>query len=126
MYEVYGNNLNIEIKYNEMIHRSWRDYPFAFCGSETTQYTKQLHPYVSKIIKPNQIINLDFQQMDWIKLAALFPVVDHKDVLKDVEPKRRSSFGNYEGDYAQDYEGYSDDIIDDAFEGDADAYWNID
>jgi hypothetical protein len=36
------------------------------------------------------------------------------------------TFGEYAGSYAQDVMGLSDDIIDDAFEGDPDAYWNID
>ena len=35
-------------------------------------------------------------------------------------------YGEYAGYYAQDVEGYSDDIIDDVFEGDPEAYWNID
>lgn len=35
-------------------------------------------------------------------------------------------FGKYVGSYAQDVMGYSDEAIDDAFEGDPDAYWNID
>lgn len=35
-------------------------------------------------------------------------------------------FGKYAGSYAQDVEGYSDDVIDDAFDGDPEAYWNID
>lgn len=37
-----------------------------------------------------------------------------------------SHFGEYAGSYAQDIMGYSDDVINDAFEGDPDAYWNID
>lgn len=37
-----------------------------------------------------------------------------------------TSYGKYAGSYAQDVEGYSDDVIDDAFDGDPDAYWNID
>ena len=37
-----------------------------------------------------------------------------------------ASYGEYAGSYAQDVEGYSDDVIDDAFDGDPDAYWNID
>ena len=36
------------------------------------------------------------------------------------------SYGEFAGTYAQDYMGFSDDTIYDAFEGDADAYWNID
>lgn len=35
-------------------------------------------------------------------------------------------YGEYAGSYAQDVMGYSDDVIDDAFEGDPDMYWNID
>ncbi len=37
-----------------------------------------------------------------------------------------SCHGGYAGSYAQDVEGYSDDAIDDAFDSDPDAYWNID
>jgi hypothetical protein len=36
------------------------------------------------------------------------------------------TYDEYAGSYAQDIMGYSDDIINDAFEGDPDAYWNID
>ena len=36
------------------------------------------------------------------------------------------SYGRYAGSYAQDEMGYSDDDIDTIFEGDSDAYWNID
>lgn len=35
-------------------------------------------------------------------------------------------YGEFAGNYAQDVMGYSDDVINDAFEGDPDAYWNID
>lgn len=35
-------------------------------------------------------------------------------------------YGEYSGSYAQDVMNYSDETINDAFEGDPDAYWNID
>jgi hypothetical protein len=38
----------------------------------------------------------------------------------------KPSYGRYSGSYAQDVEGWSDDEIDDVFDGDPDAYWNID
>ena len=44
----------------------------------------------------------------------------------DEEDSYGSHFGEYAGSYAQDVAGYSDDVINDAFEGDSDAYWNID
>jgi hypothetical protein len=35
-------------------------------------------------------------------------------------------YGKYRGSYAQDVEGWSDEDIDTVFDGDPDAYWNID
>lgn len=35
-------------------------------------------------------------------------------------------YGEYAGTYAQDVAGYSDDVINDALDGEPDAYWNID
>lgn len=42
------------------------------------------------------------------------------------KPLYGSRFGEYAGTYAQDIAGLSDDVIDDAFDGDPEAYWNID
>lgn len=36
------------------------------------------------------------------------------------------TYNDYNGSYAQEVMGYSDQDISDAFDGDADAYWNID
>lgn len=36
------------------------------------------------------------------------------------------TYEHYNGSYAQDVEGWSDQDIDDVFDGDPDAYWNID
>lgn len=38
----------------------------------------------------------------------------------------RSTYDRYSGSYAQDVEGWSDQDIDDVFDGNPDAYWNID
>lgn len=35
-------------------------------------------------------------------------------------------YGEYEGTYAQDVMNFSDEDIDAAFDGEPDAYWNID
>lgn len=39
---------------------------------------------------------------------------------------RESTYEEFNGSYAQDVMGYSDQDINDAFDGDPDAYWNID
>ena len=36
------------------------------------------------------------------------------------------TYDQFNGSYAQDVEGYDDETINDAFEGDPDNYWNID
>ena len=37
----------------------------------------------------------------------------------------KKRYGEFSGSYAQDIEGYDDDTINDAFEGDPDNCWNI-
>ena len=44
----------------------------------------------------------------------------------DFQDDYGTHYGEFAGSYAQDVMGYSDDVINDAFEGDPDAYWNID
>ena len=46
---------------------------------------------------------------------------------KDYSPDQdEPTYDRYNGSYAQDEMGYSDDEIDTIFDGDPDAYWNID
>lgn len=44
----------------------------------------------------------------------------------DYYREHSANYGEFAGSYAQDVMGYSDDVINDAFEGDPDLYWNID
>lgn len=47
-------------------------------------------------------------------------------ILKEEPEPYGRHYGEYAGTYAQDVAGYSDDVINDAFDGEPDAYWNID
>ena len=40
--------------------------------------------------------------------------------------EEEETYGCYNGSYAQDVEGWSDQDIDDVLDGDPEAYWNID
>lgn len=51
-----------------------------------------------------------------------YPTDCYNDNFYDEEP----TYDNYNGSYAQDVEGWSDQDIDEVFDGDPDAYWNID
>lgn len=48
------------------------------------------------------------------------------DDYHSLQKYRESTYEEYNGSYAQDVMGYSDQDIDDAFDGDPEAYWNID
>ena len=59
------------------------------------------------------------------------PVIDYQEERKcnsrKTNPsKDRPTYERYAGSYAQDEAGYSDDDIDTIFDGDPNAYWNID
>lgn len=47
-------------------------------------------------------------------------------INEDSTKKSKKRYGEFAGSYAQDVMGYCDEVINDAFEGDPDAYWNID
>ncbi len=47
------------------------------------------------------------------------------DNYRALQEYRESTYEEYNGSYAQDVMGYSDQDIDDAFDGNPDAYWNI-
>ena len=50
----------------------------------------------------------------------------HSSYHDDYDYKDDRHYDEFAGSYAQDVMGYSDEDIYDAFDGDADAYWNID
>ena len=90
------------------------------------------------------IMNLDHFTIDVMEFEEDFPkfplteVLIAKINLKTKKLQRKSShnepceeeygstYSEYNGSYAQDVMGFSDDVINDAFEGDPDMYWNID
>lgn len=59
-----------------------------------------------------------------LKIYSMFDE-EYEDYSSGYDPYEQS-YDEYAGSYAQDVEGYSDQEIDDIFDGDPDAYWNID
>lgn len=76
----------------------------------------------------DNILCLNIDKMDWKQFANLVICEDRTSLEhQNDNPKSiNESYQKYSGSYPQDYEGYSDDVIDDAFDGDPDMYWNID
>lgn len=53
--------------------------------------------------------------------------IDSNDIeCEDTSDEDIPTYNRYAGSWAQEIEGYSDDDIDTIFDGDPDAYWNID
>lgn len=73
----------------------------------------------TNVVKEGWTHKIFFQDLN-SEIAA--PLVNNRYEEDDSE----THYGEYAGSYAQDVIGYSDDVIDDAFEGNPDMYWNID
>lgn len=81
---------------------------------------------------PEFIIDKDFNFARICKLRK-YNVLEYKERKRSREnsydflyDRDYDTYERYSGTYAQDEAGYSDDDIDTIFDGDADAYWNID
>ena len=81
--------------------------------------------YSTKVVKDNNVKEVYFHDLN-----PNLPIRDTRYSNMYKNQRRYDSYGShygeYEGSYAQDVMGYSDDVINDAFDGDPDAYWNID
>ena len=78
--------------------------------------------YTTKVEKDGKSWNISFSELLDPKDESTQGNRNHHGIRRT----QSVSYGEYEGSYAQDVEGYSDDCINDAFEGDPEAYWNID
>lgn len=74
----------------------------------------------------NTIKVVDDKVMRDVSFSSLRKKVNSKKETPYEVYVKRPTYNEYNGSYAQDIMGYSDDVISDAFEGDPDAYWNID
>lgn len=95
-------------------------------------------------ISDNEVLNVASKLFDFIENMLVNDIYPHTKILemfKDMKPfdipdnfryERRQSCsyreynGDYTGTYAHDVMGYTNDEIDTIFDGNPDAYWNID
>lgn len=80
--------------------------------------TELEHNRVKQLEEQNKIVDIDepeYEDDDY----------DYRYTDNDYDYEDRH-FGLYAGTYAQDVEGYSDEEINTIFDGEPDAYWNID
>jgi hypothetical protein len=136
---IYGHNLEVIIYYidNEGTQSMKDEVNFVFI-SPRSYYSREANkiprPYARIYTSGKKILSLNIKEMDWEKMKEVFkdeyqeyPAEENNSHLVHKKNSNNSeSYGKYEGTYVQDVAGYSDNVIDDAFDGDSDAYWNID
>lgn len=85
-----------------------------FYGKERTT-TKIVKDGVGTVISFKKLLGIEKQQNNY-----------DSSLYNEEYDDYGTHYDEYVGTYAQDVEGYSDEVIDDAFDGEPDAYWNID
>lgn len=85
-----------------------------------------------RLFFPGFEISSSFEYMRNLRVAEYVDLEDENYEGGDFDNKvfyddyETPTYGRYAESYAQDEMGYSDDDIDTIFDGDPDAYWNID
>lgn len=82
----------------------------------------QIYPnqYTSPVFEKARKSNLDHWRDDFEEDYV------EDDFYEGLDDDDTPTYDRYGGSYAQDVMGYSDDDIETIFDGDPDAYWNID
>ena len=85
--------------------------------------------YDTIIIEKDKISShISFDSLNRISNPNMVPIIEDPDFcdrwIDDYEEPQ--TYGVYEGSYVQEVLGWSDQMIGDAFDGEPDAYWNID
>ncbi len=95
-----------------------------FCVSDAC--LTQIREMFPKFIIVESFIGHVGDSRDWLYDEMYDDGPDYCDDYYDCQYDDDPTYERYSGSYAQDEMGYSDDEIDTIFEGDPDAYWNID
>ena len=76
----------------------------------------------TKVVKNGQTTEVFFHDLN----PLLAPQIKQANSRNNYGYYESRHYEEYAGSYARDVMGYSDEVINDVFEGDPDAYWNID
>jgi len=128
--EVYGDALDIYINYASEPEGRERKTVVGTYITKDKDFTN-----ISLPISANDILKLDVTNMNWEEFSGLFPNINYSDdgtfSYTHVDYELDDYYDNYD-DYGGRFEkyggynGWSDDAIDNAFEGDPMNTWNVD
>lgn len=125
--EIYGDTLDVYVNYATEPEGRVKK---AIVGSYITRDKNFTN--ISVPITASEILKLDIKNMDWEEFSSFFPNNNYNEV-GTCTCTRLDNESDYDNDnYGSSYEkyggynGWSDDVIDDAFEGDPENTWNVD
>ncbi len=86
------------------------------------------HSTIEELKKINPAFNISAEAEEKLARKKIEMQEDEKEYMDrdDDDWTEHHTYDDYNGSYAQDQMGWSDQDINDVFGGDADAYWNID
>ncbi len=86
------------------------------------------HSTVEELKKINPSFNISEEAEEKLASKKIEMQENEKEYMDrdDDDWTEHHTYDDYNGSYAQDQMGWSDQDINDVFDGDADAYWNID
>lgn len=133
LYDCLLLKVRSQIKKEDSIHptgitlfgeKTWDEVLDYFEDAET--FEKECN----SIICYNEKVNIEASKLEFFPFDSGLPNLQEEpeDEYSD-EPnyyEEERTYNHYNGSYAQDVEGWSDQDIDIVFDGDPDAYWNID
>lgn len=82
--------------------------------------------YSTKVVKDDNEWDVYFDELKSSGVPILHRINHRYNQNYRSDNDYGTHYGEFAGSYAQDVMHISDDVINDAFEGDPDAYWNID
>ncbi len=92
---------------------------YFYISKEVLDEAKQINP--TFLLTKEALEKLEMKLTKWQRTMRR----EHSEE-NDICFERESTYENYNGSYAQDEEGWSDQDIDDVFDGEPLMYWNID
>ncbi|CEA15411.1 hypothetical protein ING2E5B_0644 [Fermentimonas caenicola] len=132
--EIYGDALDVYISYATEPEGDEKKTIIGTYITRDKDFTN-----ISAPITANEILKLDIKNMDWEEFSSLFPNNKHDAnractyIIRQENYEPDDYYDDYDhDDYGSSYEkyggynGWSDDVIDDAFEGDPMNTWNVD
>lgn len=136
LYDCLLMKVKSQIKKEDSIHPTGITLFVGKTWDEVLAYFKDAENFekeCSSIVCYNEKVNMESNSLKFFPFdLGLIKLQEEQEEAEEEHSEQQDcyeeerTYNNYNGSYAQDVEGWSDQDIDIVFDGDPDAYWNID